>query len=174
MKRQLIVACALLVFAASPSFAVGGNIGILLMVVPVSDLIDIPAPRMGWIQLTGVGGLALGACIAAIASPEGRPVAGGMAIGSVTGLLTGVIWTSVKADWLDEKTKPEPEAGPGAEAGGTALQPPAESAEPYPSRIKLGSIELPMMRPTVFMMPSPIGDPEEPAILMFGVEGILD
>jgi len=137
---------------------IGSDVGLLASGLALSPLFDVSAARLGWIELFGMGGLALGSSSAAIFSSNNRTIAMGMSIGSTLGLIGG-IFMPVK-----------PAADSGARSSSSLAS--ADESSAYP-RIRIGDIELPPMYPATFLAPPPTGQSDAAPVMCFGVEGIL-
>jgi HEAT repeat protein len=138
---------------------VGGDIGLVVSGLLLSPAVDIDTARMGWVQLAGLMGMALGVSGTGIFSEDGRTVVLGMQVGSTAGLIAGALVTQWWRPWSG--------------AGGGV----ADSTEPLVAdqtsgpRLRLGGIDIPVPMPATFVAPPPAGS-TKPAMLV-GVQGVL-
>jgi len=135
---------------------VGSDVGLVLTTLSLSVL-DVSPSTIGWIQVLGLGGMALGSSATAIFTPESEPVAMGMIIGSVAGLVAGgILGASLPSE-------PEPAEESPAEAAATGRR---------GVKLSLWNLELPTIYPTTLVAPPPAGSDGPPALL-FGLEGFM-
>ncbi len=78
-----------------------GDVGLSLSVLALSPILKMTGPRIGWINLFGLGGMALATGVSAAFSGEAAQV--GTVAGSVAGLVTGVIVTGLLG--IDERER---------------------------------------------------------------------
>jgi len=67
------------------------DVGLILTGLALSPVLDVPPERLGWINLFGLGGMALSTGIGAAFSADGAQI--GTLAGSVVGLGTGIVVT---------------------------------------------------------------------------------
>ncbi len=147
---------------------IGGDIGLLGTAFLLSDLMEVSPRKMGWTQLSGVGGMALGTSLTAIFTSNPRYLAAGISLGSVAGLVSGAIWTGISM--RAEEEYPRPAADKQAPKA-TAIK--ATEAERENFNFSLGNLSFSEVRPSFFMLPAPADNPKAPAAMIFGLIGQL-
>ncbi len=148
---------------------IGGEVG--LVATGLSLALGAPPDTVGWTQLVGLMGMALGSTMTAMFTQEGPSVGTGMLIGTAGGLVAGAIWGGVRhkarqlegAEALDE----------GTEAAGAELTFGTPRAH---GGTGLAGLRLPRwletLRPASLVAPPPVGHDDQP-VLLLGVEGVL-
>ena len=137
---------------------IGGEVG--LVATGLSLALGVSPETVGWTQLVGLMGMALGSSGTAIFSQDGPTVGTGMLVGTAAGLVTGAIWGEMR------RTK----AATVAADSGTS----STLARVSPGRRYSGQMPdwLRSIRPASLMAPPPAGHDDQP-VLLFGVEGVL-
>lgn len=130
---------------------IGGDVGLVAAGLALSPLLDVSPVVVGWTELIGLGGMALGASGTAIFANSNEVIATGQIVGSVLGLVGGAILGMA----LDDGTS-EDIARASAAAGDDSSRSP----------LRIGRFELPLFRPATFIAPPPAGTGSAPVILV--------
>lgn len=136
---------------------IGGEVG--LLATGLSLALGVSPETVGWTQLVGLMGMALGSSGTAIFSQDGPTVGTGMLVGTAAGLVTGAIWGEMRR-----------------KASVTSVDLETASAATRASTKRRYSRQLPewisTLRPVSLVAPPPAGHDDQP-VLLFGVEGVL-
>ncbi|MBM4355510.1 MAG: hypothetical protein FJ109_17265 [Deltaproteobacteria bacterium] len=138
---------------------VGGDIGLALSGLLMSPAVKMSPARLGFIEMAGVVGMALGVSGTAVFTESGRTMVVGMQVGSTVGLAAGALVTQWWRPWEGS------EADIASGTGGTRSD---DSSGPT---LRLGHLELPLPMPASFLAPPPPGS-TKPTMLV-GVQGTL-
>ncbi len=138
---------------------IGGDVGLAVSGLLVSPLVEMDAVRLGWIQLVGLMGMALGVSGTGIFSEDDRTVVVGMQVGSTVGLVAGTLVTQWWRPWA------------GAGDSVSRRDDGGESVDRSAPSIRLGNLDIPIPTPATFVAPPPPGS-TKPAMLV-GLQGTL-
>jgi len=138
---------------------VAGDAGLLLAAVALSPAVAVPSSTLGWCEVGGLGGLALGVSGTAIFSDDNRAIATGMLIGSGVGLVAG----AVAGPWLSAGSSAK-ESASGAASG----TPAAASGTAAAGLPRLGEVTL---QPLTAVLPPPAGRSDAGPAWVMGVQG---
>ncbi len=136
---------------------IGGEVG--LLATWLSLALGVSPETVGWTQLVGLMGMALGSSGTAIFSQDGPTVGTGMLVGTAAGLITGAIWGEMRHK---------------AAASSAALESSSAVGRSSTGRRYSGQVPkwLSTLRPASLVAPPPAGHDDQP-VLLFGVEGVL-
>jgi hypothetical protein len=141
----------------------GGDVGLLLAGLALSDWLGVSTWSTGWTQLTSMGGMALGVSLTAVLTSDSRTIAGGMALGSAAGLVAGVIWTALVDPPTETPAPVRSKPAPGRPADG-----------PIPSGSARHGLVPVVPLPTFFLLPPPPGNENVPPAMIVGLQGVWD
>ncbi len=138
---------------------IGGEVG--LLATGLSLALGVSPETVGWTQLVGLMGMALGSSGTAIFSQDGPTVGTGMLVGTAAGLVTGAIWGEMRRK-------------AGASSTSASIETSSTLARATPGRRYSGQLPdwLLSLRPASLIAPPPAGHDVKP-VLLFGVEGVL-
>ncbi len=151
---------------------VGGDAGLLLAALALSDAMKVSNWSVGWTEITSVAGLALGVSFSAIFSKDSRVIAGGMALSTALGWLAGVIWTAA-AGPPGGPGKGTAAPAPAPPEGAPSSQGPAAASEAFLPAGERSFFPRPPV-PGIFLLPPPPGNDTLAPVWMVGVQGVMD
>lgn len=143
-----------------------GDVGLLLAALALSPALDVPTSTLGWSELGGIGGLALGVSGTAIFTDDNRHIATGMLIGSGVGLVTGAL----VAPWLSGRRERQA-ANEAPAQGATAGSSGARSARGRGANAGLPGLDDITLLPLTTLLPPPPAHPDAGPAWVMGVEG---
>jgi HEAT repeat protein len=136
---------------------IGGEVG--LLATGLSLALGVSPETVGWTQLVGLMGMALGSSGTAIFSQDGPTVGTGMLVGTAAGLVTGAIWGEMRHQRSDSSA--------GVEKSEMVAH--SSTGRRYSGKMPEW---LRSLRPASLIAPPPAGHDDQP-VLLFGVEGVL-
>jgi hypothetical protein len=139
---------------------IGGEVG--LLATGLSLALGVSPETVGWTQLVGLMGMALGSSGTAIFSQDGPTVGTGMLVGTAAGLVTGAIWGEIRH-------QQHRQADSSAAVESSAMVGQTSSSRRYSGAMPAW---LRSLRPASLIAPPPAGHDDQP-VLLFGVEGVL-
>jgi len=139
----------------------GGDVGLLAGGLVLSDAVGASLWRVGWTELTALGGLGLGVSITATFSRSPSVLSAGMALGTAAGLLAGALWTGLVPE-------PAPKTARNAENTPVSENTYRPKGSSFWERI------VRWVMPAVVLLEPPQSRPHAPPTMLFGLQGIVD